>query len=117
MTERDDDDRVLRAEVRALVASWLAADRFRPRCDAWLRGYDAEFSQVLAEHGWIGMTWPTELGGGGRANSARLVLTEELLRAGAPVACHWIADRQIGPAILRYGTPELQRVLDPDEWL
>lgn len=109
MTERDDDDRMLRAEVRALVASWLAAGRFRPRCDAWLRGYDAEFSQALAKHGWIGMTWPTELGGGRRSSSARLVLTEELLRAGAPVARHWIADRQIGPAILRYGTPELQR--------
>jgi alkylation response protein AidB-like acyl-CoA dehydrogenase len=109
VTQRDHDNRVLRAEVRALVASWLAADRFRPRCDAWLRGYDAEFSQALAERGWIGMTWPAELGGGGQASSARLVLTEELLRAGAPVARHWIADRQIGPAILRYGTPELQR--------
>src|SRR5690606_17548873 len=40
--------------------------------------------------------------------AARLVITEELLVAGAPVAAHWIADRQIGPAILRYGTPELK---------
>jgi alkylation response protein AidB-like acyl-CoA dehydrogenase len=109
VTQRDHDNRALRAEVRALVANWLAAGRFRPRCDAWLRGYDAEFSQALAERGWIGMTWPVELGGGGRASSARLVLTEELLRAGAPVAGHWMADRQIGPAILRYGTPELKR--------
>ena len=36
------------------------------------------------------------------------MITEELLVAGAPVAAHWIADRQIGPAILRYGTPELK---------
>jgi alkylation response protein AidB-like acyl-CoA dehydrogenase len=29
---------------------------------------------------------------------------EELLRAGAPVCAHWIADRQSGPLIARYGT-------------
>jgi alkylation response protein AidB-like acyl-CoA dehydrogenase len=109
VTQPELDNRMLRAEVRALVADWLAAGRFRPRCDAWLRGYDSQFSQALAERGWIGLTWPAELGGGGRPSSARLVLTEELLRSGAPVACHWIADRQIGPAILRYGTPALQR--------
>jgi alkylation response protein AidB-like acyl-CoA dehydrogenase len=99
----------LRAQVRALVGAW----RFTPKCDAWLRGHDPEFSRALAAHGWIGMTWPTEVGGGGQSNMARLVLTEELLRAGAPVAAHWIADRQIGPAILRYGSPELQRAYLP----
>jgi alkylation response protein AidB-like acyl-CoA dehydrogenase len=36
------------------------------------------------------------------------VLIEELLAAGAPVAAHWIAERQSGPLILRYGT-EAQR--------
>jgi alkylation response protein AidB-like acyl-CoA dehydrogenase len=39
---------------------------------------------------------------------ARFVVVEELLNAGAPVAAHWIADRQSGPLILRYGT-EAQR--------
>jgi alkylation response protein AidB-like acyl-CoA dehydrogenase len=36
------------------------------------------------------------------------VLSEELLASGAPVASHWIADRQSGPLLLRYGT-EAQR--------
>ncbi len=31
------------------------------------------------------------------------MLVEELLAAGAPVSAHWIADRQSGPLILRYG--------------
>src|SRR5690606_32930693 len=31
---------------------------------------------------------------------------EELLAAGAPVGAHWIADRQSGPLLLRYGTEE-----------
>jgi alkylation response protein AidB-like acyl-CoA dehydrogenase len=34
------------------------------------------------------------------------VVTEELLAAGAPVAAHWVADRQIGPSLLRFGTEE-----------
>jgi alkylation response protein AidB-like acyl-CoA dehydrogenase len=33
---------------------------------------------------------------------------EEMLAAGAPVAAHWIGDRQSGPLLLRYGT-EAQR--------
>ena len=58
--------------------------------------------------GWIGMTWPAAYGGGGRSFFERYVVTEELLAAGAPVAAHWIADRQSGPLLLRYGT-EAQR--------
>lgn len=99
----------LRAEVRELVRSWRETGRFTPQCDAWLRGYDPEFSAALAERGWIGLTWPRQFGGSEASNSARQVLTEELLRAGAPVAGHWMGDRQIGPAILRYGTDALQQ--------
>ncbi|WP_395107333.1 acyl-CoA dehydrogenase family protein [Actinomadura sp. SCN-SB] len=103
----------LRARVRALVEEWLARGRFTPQCDAWLRGHDPAFSEALAANGWIGMTWPPELGGGGRSNASRLVVTEELLRAGAPVAAHWIGDRQIGPAILRHGSAALRRAYLP----
>jgi alkylation response protein AidB-like acyl-CoA dehydrogenase len=39
----------------------------------------------------------------------RYVVTEELLAAAAPVAAHWIADRQSGPLLLRFGT-EAQRL-------
>jgi alkylation response protein AidB-like acyl-CoA dehydrogenase len=108
-----EDLSTLRADVRALVQRWRSAGRFTPGCDAWLRSYDIAFSRELGARGWIGITWPREVGGGGRSNLARLVVTEELLRAGAPVAAHWIADRQIGPAILRYGSPYLRRTYLP----
>lgn len=98
-----------RRQVRALVAEWLEQDRFRPHCDNWLRGFDPEFSRALADRHWLGLTWPTADGGAGRSNEDRLVMTEELLRAGAPVAAHWMGDRQIGPAILKYGSAELKR--------
>lgn len=99
----------LRSEVRAFVAEELAARRFTPRCDSWLSGHDPAFSRRLAERGWIGMTWPRELGGHGRSALERFVVVEELLAAGAPVAAHWIADRQTGPGLLKYGTPALQQ--------
>jgi alkylation response protein AidB-like acyl-CoA dehydrogenase len=108
-----DDLATLRAQVRAMVGGWQTQGRFTPQCDAWLRGHDPAFSQALAANGWIGMTWPPEVGGGGRSNLSRLVVTEELLRAGAPVAAHWMADRQIGPAILRYGSADLQSTYLP----
>ena len=103
----------LREQVRELTASWLAAGRYTPRSDCWLRSFDLAFSRELAARGLIGITWPVEFGGGGLDARSRLVVTEELLRAGAPVAAHWIADRQIGPAILRHGSHELQKELLP----
>ena len=58
------------------------------------------------------MTWPKRYGGGERSFLERYTVTEELLAAGAPVGCHWIADRQSGPLLLRYGTePQRQEFL------
>ena len=45
------------------------------------------------------MTWPKRYGGGERSFLERYTVTEELLAAGAPVGCHWIADRQSGPLL------------------
>lgn len=55
------------------------------------------------------MTLPKEYGGQARSQLERYQVLEELLAAGAPVAAHWIADRQSGPLILRYGTEEQRR--------
>jgi alkylation response protein AidB-like acyl-CoA dehydrogenase len=41
------------------------------------------------------------------------VLAEQLLIAGAPVAAHWIADRQSGPLILKYGSEAQKRFYLP----
>ncbi len=98
----------LRAEVRAFLAEQLAAAKFTPSVDAWLSGWDENFTVALAARGWLGMTVPVEYGGQGRSFLERFVVTEELLAAGAPVAAHWIADRQIVPSLLKYGT-EVQK--------
>jgi acyl-CoA dehydrogenase len=99
----------LRAEVRAFLAGERAAGRFAPACDAWLSGWDEGFSRRLAGRGWVGMTVPPEYGGPGRSALERYVVAEEVLAAGAPVAAHWVADRQIVPNLLRYGSEALKR--------
>src|SRR4028119_513554 len=98
----------VRLEVRAFLAEELAAGSFTTHVDTWLSGVDPEFSRKLGARGWLGMTWPREYGGHERSAMERYAVTEELLAAGAPVAAHWIADRQSGLALLRYGT-EAQR--------
>ena len=97
----------LRAEVRPFLDAALAGMAPDLRARSWL-GYDAGFSRALGARGWIGMQLPKAYGGGGRDAFARFVLAEELLTRGAPVSAHWIAERQSGPMILRYGT-EAQR--------
>lgn len=105
----------MKSQLREEIRKILANSDLTPytRCDAWMRGHDPAFTRTLADAGMIGVTWPSELGGRDASNLDRLVVTEELLRTGAPVAAHWMADRQIGPAILRHGTPELQREFLP----
>src|SRR5436190_1083028 len=105
-TEHDTAE--LRAELRRFLAEARAAGSFEPRCDAWLSGHDPAFSQELGRRGWIGLNWPKQYGGRDRPEIERYAITEEMLGAGAPVAAHWIAQRQSGPLLLRYGT-EAQR--------
>ena len=99
----------LRAEVREFLAAERAAGAWRPRADVWLSGWDERFTRELGRRGWLGMTIPVEYGGHGGSALDRYVVTEELLAAGAPVAAHWVADRQIGPSLMRFGTEEQRR--------
>ncbi len=99
----------LRAQVRAFLAQEQATGAWRPRADVWLSGWDERFTRELARRGWLGITIPVEYGGQGGSPLERYVVTEELLAAGAPVAAHWVADRQIGPTLMRFGTEEQRR--------
>jgi acyl-CoA dehydrogenase len=104
----------LRSEVREFLAHEIAAGSFVPRSNAWMDGHDPVFSSRVGARGWIGMTWPATYGGGERTALERHVVSEELLAAGAPVAAHWFADRQVGPQLLRYGNAsQRQRFLGP----
>ncbi len=99
----------LRTEVREFLNS---ETDWHPNSD-FNAGASPEFSKRFAAKGWIGMTWPKEYGGGGRSFLERYVVTEELLAAGAPVGCHWIADRQSGPLLLKFGTEAQKQAFLP----
>ncbi|PWC28699.1 acyl-CoA dehydrogenase family protein [Teichococcus aestuarii] len=101
------EDEALRPAIRAFLAEHVPQIPPERRARSWM-GFDAGFSRALGGQGWLGLTFPEEYGGAGRGPFARYVLVEELLAAGAPVSAHWIADRQSGPLILRFGT-EAQR--------
>lgn len=105
----DDQLATLRAEVREFLRAEIDSGAFTPDVDSWMTGFDPAFSRRLGERGWLGMTMPTEYGGRGRTPVERFVITEEMLAHGAPVAAHWIADRQMAPGILANGTEEQRR--------
>ncbi len=100
-------DEALRAPVRAHIKEALKDVRLEQKARSWM-SFDAGFSRSLGAQGWIGLTLPEQYGGAARSAFARFVVLEELLSAGAPVAAHWIADRQSAPLLLRYGS-ETQR--------
>ncbi|WP_032369469.1 acyl-CoA dehydrogenase family protein [Rhodococcoides fascians] len=101
------------ADYREMVRHVCAEHVTVARCDSWAHDRNPSFSRELARRGLIGVTWPAALGGADQSNVVRFAITEELLRAGAPVAYHWAGERQIGPGIIAYGSRELQEEFCP----
>ncbi|MDM0108604.1 acyl-CoA dehydrogenase family protein [Variovorax sp. J22R24] len=102
-----------RAEVREFLRASFVPPPPQVRARSWM-GFDAEFSRKLAARGWVGVTLPKEYGGASLDAFSRFVLVEELLAAGAPVSAHWIADRQSGPLIHKFGTEAQRRKYLPE---
>lgn len=98
----------LRAPLRQLLAEHIGNLPVDVRARSWM-GFDRSLSRKLGAAGYLGLTLPRKYGGRNLDPFSRFVIVEELLAIGAPVAAHWIADRQSGPLILHFGT-EAQRV-------
>ncbi len=96
----------LRAQARKVATD--AVERYGRHNDSWINGYSKDFARELGALGWVGMCWPEEFGGGGRPPIDRLIIGEELIAAGAPIAAMWFADRQMGPTLIAYGTADQQ---------
>jgi alkylation response protein AidB-like acyl-CoA dehydrogenase len=101
------EDEALRTDIRTFLLQATSAMSPERRARSW-SGFDADFSRELGKRGFLGITFPKQYGGQGRSAFARFVVVEELLNFGSPVAAHWIADRQTGPLLLKYGT-EIQK--------
>jgi alkylation response protein AidB-like acyl-CoA dehydrogenase len=106
-TDLSADERALQLEVRDFLRAELKRGSFEPGL-GFNATKDAAFSAKLAARGWVGMALPRRYGGGDRSAVERFIVVEELLRWGAPVGHHWVADRQTGPIIARFGSEALK---------
>ena len=103
----DHELETLRKRAREVAADGVR--RFGRFNDSWINGFSKEFAQVMADEGWIGMGWPKEHGGHERPPIERVIVAEEMISAGAPIAAMWFADRQMGPTLIAYGTADQQQ--------
>ncbi|HEY7366721.1 MAG TPA: acyl-CoA dehydrogenase family protein [Methylomirabilota bacterium] len=108
------DEQAFRDEVRRFTAEHPPA---RFPLDGMDAGYGSgahsrAYLNVLGARGWLAMTWPRAFGGAERPMFFKLVLLEELARAGAPfgplVGCWQTAD-----AIIEYGSERLRAEVLP----
>lgn len=111
-TDLTPQERALQLEVREFCDEALPRSSLEPRF-GMAAGFSPEFSRKLAAKGWLGMALPREYGGGERSAVERFIVVEELLRRGAPLEFHWVADRQYGPLINRFGTEEQKQEFLP----
>src|SRR5689334_24080869 len=102
----------LRVEVRGFLKEVLPKVKSEDRFASW-NTFSPDFSKALGKKGWIGITWPKQYGGSERSFLDRYVITEELLGNSAPAGAHWVADRQSGPLLLRFGSEEQRQAILP----
>ncbi len=107
-------------ELRAEAAAFCEA--LRPSLEEdehWWRegmpsdGDSREATRALGEAGWIGLSWPAELGGRGLTRLDATLVEEVLGYGWVPLAHYLLSYKTIGGALELFGSPELQRELLP----
>jgi len=93
-----------RREVVDFLRRELEAGTFDIRAGELVGIVDRAFSRKMAEKGWIGLTWPEEYGGRKRPYVEKMMMNEELFKVRAPIGYHFMGDRQVGPALMKFGS-------------
>jgi len=116
------EEAAFRAELRAWLATSLPEELRDHRGGA--SRFDGptgrDWSRMLHEAGYAGLTWPVEYGGEGRPPTYQAIFLEELARAEAPPHIGVIGLGMAGPTIMAHGSEEqrrryLPRILSADE--
>ena len=112
-----DEQLALREEARVFAAT------LRPTLESdpeWRRqgmlsdGDSREVTQALGEAGWIGMTWPEDLGGRALSHVDAALVEDVFGYHWLPLSLYLLSYKTIGCALERYASPELQtRLLGP----
>jgi alkylation response protein AidB-like acyl-CoA dehydrogenase len=89
-------------EAEELVAGWQAD---RKSDDAARVATAVEWSDALAERGWIAPAWPTEYGGAGLSVMKQFIYNQEMAAAEAP-SVGGMGVSMLGPTLIVHGTEE-----------
>ena len=68
-------------------------------------GDSREVTRALGEAGWIGMTWPEELGGRGLTHVDAALVEDVLGYHWLPLSLYLLSYKTIGCALERFATP------------
>jgi len=112
-----DEQRALRDEAAAFCASvrpLLEADPDWRRQGMLSDGDSVPVNRALGEAGWIGMSWPRELGGRGVSRLTATLVEEVFGYHWLPLSSYLLSYKTIGGAIERFATPELTARLLPE---
>jgi len=95
------DQERFRDEVRAFLDLNLPPEDER---DAM---FGLRWSHLVREKGWVGFSWPKEVGGGGATLMEQAILKEEMAsRRAPPLGTCIMGLAWVGPAIIQYGTQD-----------
>jgi len=73
------------------------------------------WNQKVREKGWIGFSWPKEVGGGGGGIVEQVILKEEMSKRRAPpLGSCYMGLAWVGPSIIEYGTEEQKKRFIPE---
>jgi alkylation response protein AidB-like acyl-CoA dehydrogenase len=105
------EEAAFRAELRAWLDANLPDEKRGGRGGAqrFDDAFGREWSRMLHEAGYAGLTWPKEYGGAGAPYSFQAIFYEETARAQAPGHVGVIGLGMAGPTIMAHGTDAQKR--------
>jgi alkylation response protein AidB-like acyl-CoA dehydrogenase len=107
-----EEEEGFRAELRRFLEANVPREEPPEDLDAefdWLRA----FQRRMHAGGWVGIHWPTELGGRGATPMQQAIFAEEMARARAPQLVNRVGINNVGPTLMHFGTDEQKRRLLP----
>jgi len=77
--------------------------------------FKQEWDAKVRARGWVGFSWPKEVGGGGGSIMQQVILKDEMAKRRAPsLGSCFMGLAWVGPSIIQYGTPEQKARFIPD---
>ncbi len=105
------EQKALRAELRAYFAALVTPEVRAASRDVESGDLYRRLIRQMGKDGWLGVGWPKEYGGQGRAASDQLIFFEEALMAGAPLP--FVKLNTVGPALMALGSAEHKKMFLP----